>query len=148
MKSFFTTVIGFFLGILEYFVKRFGIQKTAIIIQIAVMTTYRAFQVIAIAYFINFLFRLWTLTKDLIHDLNNFGVSVAGISYGIANSTLISSFWGLIHASGFDDAFMTAGALGISLLSTYFVIQTYKIVLYVYRDIIDLINQLLVLFTR
>lgn len=148
MKSFFTTVIAFFLGILEYFVKRFGIQKTAIVLQIAVMTMYRAFQIVAIAFFLNFLFRLWTLTKDLIHDLNNFGVSVAGVSYGIANSTLISSFWGLVHASGLDDAFITAGALFISLLSMYFTIQAYKIVLYVYRDIVDLINELLTLLTR
>lgn len=148
MKSFFDSTIGYFLGMLEPFVKKFGVKAVVIGLQITAITLYRAFQIVAIAYFIAFLFRLWTLTRDLIHDLNNFGVSVAGISYGIANSTLISSFWGLIHASGLDDAFITAGALAISLLSTYFTIQAYKIVLYVYRDVIDLINTLLALYTR
>lgn len=148
MKSFFTSVIGFFIGILEYFVKRFGIAKTAIIIQIAVITMYRAFQVIAIAFLINFLFRLWTLFKDLVHDLNNLGITGDSMAYGVSLSQIVSTSWAFIHSSGLDSAIITAGNLFISLLSTYFVIQLYKIVLYVYRDIVDLINQLLLLLTR
>lgn len=143
MKSFFVSVIGFFTGFLQYFVTKFGIHKTVIIIQIAIMSLYVALLLTAFAFGLNFLFRLWTLTKNLITDLNNFGISASGIAYGISNSTIVSSFWGLIHASGLDSAFMTAGALFISLLSTYFVIQAYKILFFAYREIVDLINKLI-----
>lgn len=148
MKSFFTTVIGFFLGILEWLTKKFGIQKVVIGIQITVITMYRIFLLTAMAFFMNFLFRLWTLLKDLVQEFNTLGIFVSGISYGIANSQLVASFWGFVHASGLDDAILTAGSLFISLLSAYFAIQAYKIVQYVYRDVVSLINTLLALLVR
>lgn len=148
MKSFFVSVIGFFLGLLEWFTKKVGVHTAVIAIQITVMTMYRTFLLIAMAFFLNFLFRLWTLVKDLVAEFNTLGVSVSGVAYGIANSQLVASFWGFVHASGLDDALLTAGSLFISLLATYFAIQAYKIVQYVYKDVVDLINVLLALLVR
>lgn len=148
MKSFFTSVIGFFIVIFEYFVKRFGVQKVAIGIQITAITLYRVLLLTAIAFFLSFLIQLWTIFKDLIRDFNTLGINVSGTSFGIPNADLVNSFWGFIHASGLDSAFMTSGTLFISLLAVYFAIQAYKIVLFAYRDIVELINMLLVLLTR
>ncbi|NBL00544.1 MAG: hypothetical protein EOM50_21585 [Erysipelotrichia bacterium] len=148
MKSFFTGVFGFFIVIVEWIVKKIGIKAVVIGIQLTAMTLYRIFLLTAMAFFLNFLFRLWTLLKDLIKQFNELGISVSGVSYGISNSQLVSSFWGFVHASGLDDAIMTAGSLFISLLAGYFAIQAYKIVVFVYRDVVQLINTLLALMTR
>ena len=94
MKSFFDSTIGYFLAMLEPFVKKFGVKAVVIGLQITAITLYRAFQIVAIAYFIAFLFRLWTLTKDLIHDLNNFGVSVGG-SLDLIKHIKLNSFYNL-----------------------------------------------------
>ncbi|MDD3324302.1 MAG: hypothetical protein PHN38_04170 [Sulfurospirillaceae bacterium] len=148
MKAFFTGVFSFFIVLLEWLVKKIGIKAVVIGIQITAMTIYRAFLLVAMAFFLNFLFRFWVIFKDLAEDFNSLGLSVAGVSYGIANSQLVSSFWGFVHASGLDDAILTASSLFISLLAGYFAIQAYRIVAYVYKDVIDLINVLLALMTR
>lgn len=155
MFAFFQAVIAFFTGfsafIVQYlaiFVKKFGVSKILIPLQIASITIYIAFILVSVTYFITFLMKFWTKLKDLIHDFNTLGISVSGTSYGIANSQLVTSFWGFVHATGLDDALITSFGLFISLASAYFAIQTYKIVKYAYKELytilVDLIKTTLI----
>ena len=94
----------------------------------------RLFLLIALGAFISYIARLWNLFKDLIIQFKSLGFSASGFSYGISNSQLVSSFWGFVHASGLDDAFITSGTLFISLLSAYFGIQAYKLFYTLFKD--------------
>ena len=141
--SFFTAVIAFLTGILQWITKKFGVSKIVLAVQISAVTIYTSFILTAIVFFLNFLFKLWDTFHKLVDDLNSFGVTVAGTSYGISNSQLITSFWGFIHESGLDDAIMTASALFISFASTYFAIQAYKIVRYAYKELYIMLADLI-----
>lgn len=148
MQVFFSAVIAFFIGILQWITKKFGVSKVVLAVQIAVGTMYVAFILATVAFFLNFLFKLWNTFKQLVDDLNHFGVSVSGVSYGISNSQIVNSFWGLIHESGLDDAVMTSFALFVSMASLFFAIQTYKIVRFAYKELytilVDLIKTTLI----
>lgn len=155
MFAFFQSVIAFFTGFsaflvqfLANIVKKFGVSKILIPIQIASITIYIAFILVSVTYFITFLMKFWTKLKDLINDFNALGANVSGTAYGIANSQIVTSFWGFVHASGLDDAFITSFGLFISLASAYFAIQTYKIVKYAYKELytilVDLIKTTLI----
>lgn len=143
MNAFFTAVIAFLSGILEWITKKFGVSKIVLAVQISVVTLYSAFIITAVAFFLNFLFRFWTKLKDLIHDFNTLGLSVSGSSYGISNSALVNSFWGFVHESGLDDALMTSFGLFISFASAYFAIQTYKVVRYAYDKLYTMLSDLI-----
>lgn len=143
MNVFFTAVIAFLTGLLEWITKKFGVSKIVLAVQIAVVTLYSAFVITALAFFLNFLFKFWTTLKDLIQDFNTLGLSVSGTSYGISNAQLVTSFWGLVHESGLDDALMTSFGLFISFASTYFAIQTYKIVRYAYDKLYVMLADLI-----
>lgn len=155
MFAFFQAVIAFFTGFsafivhfLVFFTKKVGVSKILIPIQIASLTIYMAFILVSVTYFITFIMKFWTKLKDLIQDFNTLGISVSGTSYGIANSQLVTSFWGFIHFTGLDDAIMTSFGLFISLASAFFAIQTYKIVRYAYKELytilVDLIKTTLI----
>lgn len=155
MFAFFQAVIAFFTGFsafivqfLVFFTKKVGVSKILIPIQIASLTIYMAFILVSVTYFITFVMKFWTKLKDLIQDFNTLGISVSGTSYGIANSQLVTSFWGFVHATGLDDAIMTSFGLFISLASAFFAIQTYKIVRYAYKELytilVDLIKTTLI----
>lgn len=155
MFAFFQAVIAFFTGFsafivqfLVFFTKKVGVSKILIPIQIASLTIYMAFILVSVTYFITFIMKFWTKLKDLIQDFNTLGISVSGTSYGIANSQLVTSFWGFVHATGLDDAIMTSFGLFISLASAFFAIQTYKIVRYAYKELytilVDLIKTTLI----
>ena len=148
MLAFFTAVIGFFITILEFIAKRFGVHKVVIGIQIAVTTIFTTFLLTAMAYFFKFVVKMWTTFVQLVNDMKTLGISAEGVAYSISNSKIVSSFWAFMHASGLDDAFITAGTLFISLLSFWFAIRTYQIVIFVYRDVHRLITQLLDLLAR
>lgn len=146
--AFFTGFSAFIVQYIAYFVKKFGVSKILIPIQITALTLYMAFVLVSVTYFITFVMKFWTKLKDLIHDFNTLGISVSGTSYGIANSQLVTSFWGFVHATGLDDALITSFGLFISLASAYFAIQTYKIVKYAYKELytilVDLIKTTLI----
>lgn len=148
MNAFFTAVLAFLIGIVEWLTKKFGVSKIVLAVQITVITLYSAFVITALTYFIDFLMTLWTLFNQLINDINTFGVSVSGTSYGISNSQIVTSFWGFIHASGLDDAIMTSSGLFIGFLATFFAIQVYKIVRFAYKELytmlVDLIKTTLI----
>ena len=147
MKLFFGGVFAFFVGIIKYFVKRFGIAPVFLTIKITITTVYFALLLTAYAFFMNFLFRLWTLFGDIVDKFNTLGLSASGVSYTVSNSQIVSAMWSFIHATGIDDAVMTAGSLFISLLAVYFAMQAYKMFIFVYdqgnKIITDLMNLML-----
>ena len=135
MKSFFNTVIAYFTENFGIFTKIFQWLSSGFGIQMLSSIALKSFLLIALAFFISYLTRLWTLFKDLVSQFKTLGYSANGSSYGIANSQLVTSFWGFVHASGLDDAIITSGTLFISLLSVYFAIQSYKLFYTVVRDV-------------
>lgn len=143
MQYFFTSVIAFMTGIVQWIAKKFGVSKIVLAVQITAVTMYTAFLLTAIAFFLNFLFKIWDAFHKLVNDLNSFGLNVSGSSYGIANSQLVTSFWGFVHESGLDDAIMTASALFISFASAYFAIQAYKVVRYAYKELYIMLADLI-----
>lgn len=147
MKIFFGGIFAFLVGIIKYFVKKFGIAPVLLTIKIAVTTVYFGLLLVAYAFFMNFLFRLWTLFGDIVSNFNSLGLGASGTSYTVSNSQIVSAMWSFIHASGIDDAVMTAGSLFISLLAVYFAMQAYKMFIFVYDRanvlITDLMNLML-----
>ena len=156
MGAFFTTIINFFIGGSAFIgcffdmvnKKSGGVSKILIPIQVTAVITYIAFILISVTFFLNFLFTVWTKFKDLINDFNTLGVSVGGSSYGISNAQLVSSFWGLIHESGLDDALITRLDCLSLLLRLILLFQAYKIVRFAYKELytilVDLIRNTLI----
>jgi len=138
---------GFFLQILSFLVKRFGIATLVLAFQISTATIFIAFLLSATIYLVNFLFSLWNLVKTVVSIFSTVP-SVSGSAFGISNTSLVSSFFGFLHASGLASGFETAGNLLIGFLSVYFVIQAYKIYMFSIREIRKIVTTLLTLMTR
>jgi len=134
MKSFINAILSYISEKLGFLTKIFGWLSTSIGLQTMASIAFKAFLLIALGAFISYIARLWNLFKDLIIQFKSLGFSASGFSYGISNSQLVSSFWGFVHASGLDDAFITSGTLFISLLSAYFGIQAYKLFYTLFKD--------------
>lgn len=146
MKWFFTSIIGFFVSFFEYLVKKFGFLIVAVTIKKTVSTLYIAFLITAVAFISTYLIRLWTAFKELL-KLPSSG-SVGGAFGGIDNSQLLSSAYALLHESGLATALVTVGNLFIGFLSLYFAIQAYKLYMYVTNNFMQIIDDLLRLYTR
>lgn len=143
MFNFFTVAIDYFTEMLKWLAKKFGVSKIVLAVQITAVTMYTAFLLTAMAFFLNFLFKIWDAFDKLVNDLNSFGLNVSGTSYGISNSQLVTSFWGFVHESGLDDSIMTASALFISFASAYFAIQAYKVVRFAYKELYTMLSDLI-----
>lgn len=143
MQVFFTAVIGFLTGLLQWMIKKFGISKMVLAVQIAVVGLYTTFILTAVVFFLNFLFSIWNLLKQLVNDFSSLGLSASGVSYTVSNSQIVSSMWAFIHASGLDDALITAFGLFISIVSTAFAIQAYKIVRFAYKELYTMLSDLI-----
>jgi len=147
MKWLIGFVTGVILNFLEWLVKRFGISKTVIVIQITVLAAYVAFLLSAVTFIVLYLFKLWNLFKDLLQQLGN-SSTVSGEAYGITLSTIMNNVWGFMQSSGISDALVISMDLFIGLLSIFFTIQAYKLFIFATDNVVSLINDLLALITR
>lgn len=128
--SFFaSTVGGFIVGIIKYFIKKFGFVTVATVIVSAFNTLIFAFFTAFLVFTTNYLLNLWNALSDLINSFNTFGNGVSGVAYGIDLSTIISNFWGFMYASGLSDALVTTGNLFMSVLSLIFIRALYLVYL-------------------
>lgn len=107
----------------------FGAWVTSAGFQQAASIAYKTLLIAALAFFVNYIVRIWNLFADLIKSFKTLGANISGESYGISNSAIVNSFWGFVHESGLDDVVLTSGTLFISLLSAFFGIQAYKLFL-------------------
>ena len=139
MKAFFDAVLAFFTGKLNLRTLLFGTWITGAGFQMAASIAYKALLLLALAFFINYLIRIWTLFVDLVRSFQSLGANISGTSYGISNSDIVNSFWGFIHASGLDDVILTSGSLFISLVVAFFGIQAYKLIVNVAREVYVLV---------
>lgn len=113
----------------------FGAWITSEGFQKAASLSYKILLLAAISFFVDYIVRIWNLFTELVHGFQNLGTGVGGTSYGISNSDIVNSFWGFIHESGLDDVFLTSGTLFISLVSAFFGIQAYKLIVNVSKDV-------------
>lgn len=135
MKAFFDAVLAFFTGKLNLRTLLFGSWITGMGFQKAASIAYKVLLFMALAFFINYIVRIWTLFVDLVRSFQTLGTNIGGMSYGISNSDIVNSFWGFIHASGLDDVILTSGSLFISLVAAFFGIQAYKLIVNVAREV-------------
>jgi len=135
MKAFFDAVLAFFTGKLNLPTLLFGSWITGMGFQKAASIAYKVLLFMALAFFINYIVRIWTLFVDLVRSFQTLGTNIGGMSYGISNSDIVNSFWGFIHASGLDDVILTSGSLFISLVAAFFGIQAYKLIVNVAREV-------------
>ena len=140
MKAFFDAVLAFFTGKLNLRTLLFDTWITGAGFQMAASIAYKALLLLALAFFINYLIRIWTLFVDLVRSFQSLGANISGTSYGISNSDIVNSFWGFIHASGLDDVILTSGSLFISLVAAFFGIQAYKLIVNVAREVYVLVT--------
>ena len=139
MKAFFDAVLAFFTGKLNLRTLLFGTWITASGFQMAVSIAYKFLLLMALAFFINYIVRIWTLFSDLINSFQTLGISVGGTSFGISNSQIVNSFWGFVHASGLDDVIKTSGSLFMALVLSFFGIQAYKLVVGVTKELYGIV---------
>jgi len=135
MKAFFDAVLAFFTGKLNLPTLLFGSWITGMGFQKSASIAYKVLLFMALAFFINYIVRIWTLFVDLVRSFQTLGTNIGGMSYGISNSDIVNSFWGFIHASGLDDVILTSGSLFISLVAAFFGIQAYKLIVNVAREV-------------
>jgi len=144
MKWFIGFISGGFASIIQWLVKRLGINTVVLAFQVSIGTIFIAFLLTATTYIMTFLFSLWDLVKTVV---SNFATipTVSGSAFGISNSSLVTSFFGFLHASGLATGFETAGNLLIGFLSVYFIIQAYKVYMFAIREIKKVISTSLLL---
>ena len=122
LVTFFASTVGsFIVGIIRYFIKKFGFIAVATTVDSAFNTLIFAFFTAFLVFTTNYLLNLWNALSALINSFNTFGSNVSGVAYGINLSTIVANFWGFMYASGLSDALVTVGNLFFSVLSLIFI---------------------------
>lgn len=139
-------LIGAIGGFLTYFIrflaKKIGSKKVLILILVPLYLAMIGFLISFAVYVISYIMKIWNLLKDILPKLTDYSSGASGSFGGLSNSTMISSAMEFLHVSGLASAFSFSIELFISLLSLYFVIQLYKIVVFVRKTITDYIKDL------
>jgi len=130
MQFLFGSLLTYISSLGLWLTKKFGVKAAVITIQIALYSAFVVFMTTFVVFMIAYLMQLWLLFKTLISSYSDVS-SVSGSYGGVLNSQIVSSSFAFLHDSGLADALITSGTLFISLLSFYFVIQLYKIIIFV-----------------
>ena len=142
-------LIGFIVstisGLLKWIIKKLGISKGVVAVQIFVAGAYYAFLFSAVLFIVDFVFRLWDMVRNVMQSLNQMNVS--GQAYGISLETILQNVWGFMNAAGITDALIAAGDLFIALLSIYFTIKMYQLFVALTKEVYTIITHTLNLLT-
>ena len=92
--------------------------------------------------------KIWNLLREYIPKMFDYGSSVSGSFGGLPNQTVLNSAMEFLHQSGLASAFSTAMTLFISILSLFFALQLYRVILYVRANMTKIITDLLTLMSR
>ena len=136
MKWLIGAVGGFIVNFIEFLVKKIGIRNTILAFIVPIYASFVAFLIAFAGYAILFIMKIWNLLREYIPKMFDYGSSVSGSFGGLPNQTVLAS------------AFSTAMTLFISILSLFFALQLYKVILYVRANMTKIITDLLTLMSR
>lgn len=147
MKWLIGFIAGFGLKIIEWFVKKLGINSAVMAFVIPIYIALFAFFNTALLFILLYLYKIWNTFKHVLQIAFDYS-SVSGSFGGVENATITSSLLAFLHQSGLADALITSGTLFIGLLSAYFTIKVYNLIMYINTNIVKIINDLLTIMTR
>ena len=144
MKWLIGAVGGFIVNFIEFLVKKIGIRNTILAFVVPIYASFVAFLIAFAGYAILFIMKIWNLLREYIPKMFDYGSSVRGLP----NQTVLNSAMEFLHQSGLASAFSTAMTLFISILSLFFALQLYRVILYVRANMTKIITDLLTLMSR
>lgn len=148
MKWLIGAVGGFIVNFIEFLVKKIGIKNTILAFIVPIYASFVAFLIAFAGYAILFIMKIWNLLREYIPKMFDYGSSVSGSFGGLPNQTVLNSAMEFLHQSGLASAFSTAMTLFISILSLFFALQLYRVILYVRANMTKIITDLLTLMSR
>ena len=137
---------GFIVNFIEFLVKKIGIRNTILAFIVPIYASFVAFLIAFAGYAILFIMKIWNLLREYIPKMFDYGSS--GSFGGLSNQTVLNSAMEFLHQSGLASAFSTAMTLFISILSLFFALQLYRVILYVRANMTKIITDLLTLMSR
>lgn len=147
MKWLINTIGGFIVLAIEWLVKKVGIKITILAFIIPIYASFIVFMIAFVGYAILFMMKIWNLIKEYFPKAFDYS-SASGSFAGLSSHTITSSTMAFLHESGLALAFSNAMNLFLSILSLYFALQLYKVIMYVRKNINDIITSLLNLMSR
>ncbi|MBE2986013.1 hypothetical protein CCAL12920_05270 [Campylobacter sp. RM12920] len=139
---------GFAVSIIEFLVKKIGIRNTILAFVIPIYASFVALLIAFAGYAILFIMRIWNLLREYFPKMFDYSNGVSGSFGGLPNQTVINSAMEFLNQSGLASAFTTAMTIFISILSLFFALQLYRVILYVRANITKIITDLLTLMSR
>ena len=147
MKWLINTIGGFIVLAIEWLVKKVGIKITILAFIIPIYASFIVFMIAFVGYAILFMMKIWNLIKEYFPKAFDYS-SASGSFAGLSSHTITSSTMAFLNESGLASAFSNAMNLFLSILSLYFALQLYKVIMYVRKNINDIITSLLNLMSR
>ncbi|MCR8684261.1 hypothetical protein [Campylobacter ureolyticus] len=147
MKWLINTIGGFIVLAIEWLVKKIGVKVTVGAFIIPIYVSFIAFMFAFYGYTILFMMKIWNLIKEYFPKAFDYS-SASGSFAGLSSHTITSSTMAFLHESGLADAFSNAMNLFLSILSLYFALQLYKVIMYIRKNMNEIITSLFTLLVR
>lgn len=147
MKWLINTIGGFIVLAIEWLVKKIGVKVTVGAFIIPIYVSFIAFMFAFYGYTILFMMKIWNLIKEYFPKAFDYS-SASGSFAGLSSHTITSSTMAFLHKSGLADAFSNAMNLFLSILSLYFALQLYKVIMYIRKNMNEIITSLFTLLVR
>lgn len=140
MKFLIDGIFGFLSSFIRSFAKKYGFKKALLMLTLPIYVSFVGLLISFFTYFILYIMKIWNLIKEILPKMYDYSSAATGSFAGLSNSTIISSTMEFLHACGLADAFSISMDLFISLLSMFLILQLYKVVVFVRKEITDLIT--------
>lgn len=147
MKWLINSIGGFLVLAIEWLVKKIGVKVTVGAFIIPIYVSFIAFMFAFYGYTILFMMKIWNLIKEYFPKAFDYS-SASGSFAGLSSHTITSSTMAFLHESGLADAFSNAMNLFLSILSLYFALQLYKVIMYIRKNMNEIITSLFTLLVR
>ncbi|MCZ6149820.1 hypothetical protein O6B96_01970 [Campylobacter ureolyticus] len=147
MKWLINTIGGFIVLAIEWLVKKIGVKVTVGAFIIPIYVSFIAFMFAFYGYTILFMMKIWNLIKEYFPKAFDYS-SASGSFAGLSSHTITSSTMAFLHESGLALAFSNAMNLFLSILSLYFALQLYKVIMYIRKNMNEIITSLFTLLVR
>jgi hypothetical protein len=138
---------GAFVTFVEWLLKKVGISKAVLLLIAPIFVAYIGFMLAAVAFIISYILNVWNTFRSVMNTMFDYS-AVTGSYGGIANSQIVASAFAFLHECGLADALLNAGTLFIGLLSAYFTIQLYKVIMAIIGNMTKIITDMLLLLNR
>lgn len=147
MKWLINSIGGFLVLAIEWLVKKIGVKVTVGAFIIPIYVSFIAFMFAFYGYTILFMMKIWNLIKEYLPKAFDYS-SASGSFAGLSSHTITSSTMAFLHESGLALAFSNAMNLFLSILSLYFALQLYKVIMYIRKNMNEIITSLFTLLVR